>query len=168
MGAIFAGVIAGVVVVMAVVVFGIYRYCKTRKPSTNPDSEAAVIRRHHSSESSSKGLIDGGQQKFRRESKRFSYLEEANGVISVARSFESFVVEPKSLDGNEDDDDDDSNLYAEIQADEAEQRQDSRMGKDYDCLDFYRPNQQHRSHYHRSNSGLNSVGSLDFEKPPKK
>ena len=33
---------------------------------------------------------------------------------------------------------------------------------------MYRPNQQHRSHYHRSNSGLNSVGSLDFEKPTKK
>ena len=46
-------------------------------------------------------------------------------------------MEPKSLDGDEDDDD--SNLYAEIQADaEEEQRQDSRMGKDYDCLDFYR------------------------------
>ena len=67
-----------------------------------------------------------------------TFLYPFPGVISVARSFESFVVEPKSLDGNEDDDDDDSNLYAEIQADEAEQRQDSRMGKDYDCLDFYR------------------------------
>ena len=47
-------------------------------------------------------------------------------------------MEPKSLDGNEDDDDDDSNLYAEIQANEEEPDQDSRLGKDYDCLDFYR------------------------------
>ena len=35
-------------------------------------------------------------------------------------------------------DDEDSNLYAEIQANEAEERQDSITEKDYDCLDFYR------------------------------
>ena len=58
------------------------RYCKSRRPVAVPDSEAVVVRRHLTSESSSKGLIDGGsgQQKFRRESKRFSYLEETNGM----------------------------------------------------------------------------------------
>ena len=66
------------------------RYCKTRKPSTVPDSEDAVIRRHHSSESSSRGLIDGGQQKFRRESKRFSYLEETNGNYMYRDRLKSF------------------------------------------------------------------------------
>lgn len=47
-------------------------------------------------------------------------------------------MEPKSLDGNEDNADGDSNLYAEIQANEEEPDQDSRLGKDYDSLDFYR------------------------------
>ena len=61
-------------------------------------------------------------------------------MISAARSFESFVAEPKQLDGNgdEDDDDDDSNLYAEILANDAEPDEDSGRGKDYDRLEFYR------------------------------
>ena len=56
-------------------------------------------------------------------------------MISAARSFESFVVEPKQLDGNRDDD---SNLYAEILANDAEPDEDSGRGKDYDRLEFYR------------------------------
>ena len=58
-------------------------------------------------------------------------------MISAARSFESFIVEPKSLDGNKDGDDD-SNLYAEILANDAEPDEDSGRGKDYDRLEFYR------------------------------
>ena len=46
-------------------------------------------------------------------------------------------MDPKELDGMVVDDED-SNLYAEIQANEAEGRQDSITEKDYDCLDFYR------------------------------
>ena len=59
------------------------------------------------------------------------------GVMSATRSFESFTVEPKSRDEN-DDEDDNSNLYAEIVANDAEPDEDSGRGKDYDRLEFYR------------------------------
>ena len=58
-------------------------------------------------------------------------------MISAARSFESFIVEPKSGDENGDEDGN-SNLYAEIVANDAEPDEDSGRGKDYDRLEFYR------------------------------